>query len=145
MLIVRQLRFWRRIFRGFRKIFRVIVRPVVSVIRKHAPMIGTIAGGIIGGVGGFMAGGPAGAIAGAKAGASLGAKVGIAAQALVTACVPTDRLTIRCEKEGVLNAVGGVLAETTTTGITSQFGSSALRACGSTCDNTIKAMTQLIK
>lgn len=120
-----------------------VVKPVVNVIRKHGPLIGGVAGALVGGVAGFL-GGPGGVLAGAKAGYALGTKIGIAAQALVRACVPSDKLTIRCEKNNIITAAGGVVAETVKMVVTDKLTDAGLSACGTPCDKAIKAVTKLV-
>lgn len=143
MLVIRQLRFFRRIARAFRRLVAKVIRPVVNVIRKHGPLIGGIAGGLIGGVVGVL-GGPGGVLAGAKAGFSLGTKVGIGAQAVVRACVPSDKLTIKCEKNAMINATAGAVFETAKMVVTDKVADAALAKCGAPCDKAIKAVTKLI-
>jgi hypothetical protein len=93
-LLARRILFLNLIFDFIASSVEQIALPVVNLIRDHGPMIGKIAGGLVGGaLGGYE---------GFSQGIEIGERIGLAAQSFFKACVPSDKLTIKCTQEGII-------------------------------------------
>jgi len=103
-LVVRLL-FFKKVFKSISKVFSKVVKPVINVVKKHGQIIGAVAGGLIGATVGLVTAGPVGAATLGIHGAKLGGMIGLTAQTVAKACIPDNRVTIKCTGQNIASAV----------------------------------------